>query len=113
MSKVSITAAACSDGKFMFTVNNGVTSSQTFIQFLILLVQYLRRQDPWWQSRYLVVIDNAPYHRNYRSTDLMKQLNVPILFLGPYQFDLAPVEQTFRYIKSYNLNPSAVPVSTR
>jgi hypothetical protein len=30
---------------------------------------------------------------------------VPVLFLGPYHFRLAPVEMLFSYIKGRDLNP--------
>ena len=33
------------------------------------------------------------------------ELKVPIMFLGPYQFKLAPVELMFSYIKNRDLNP--------
>jgi len=32
-------------------------------------------------------------------------LKVPVMFLGPYQFDMAPVEMFFSFIKGRDLNP--------
>ncbi|KEJ82907.1 hypothetical protein OXYTRIMIC_083 [Oxytricha trifallax] len=113
MSRVSITAAACSNGKLMFTVSNGTTNSSTFINFLILMVKHLSRLDPWWYTNYLIIVDNAPYHKSSVSLEAIELMNLPILFLGPYQYDLAPVEQVFRCIKQRDLNESRCPVSTK
>ena len=30
---------------------------------------------------------------------------MPVLYLGPYHFGMAPVEMLFNYIKSRDLNP--------
>ncbi|KEJ83017.1 hypothetical protein OXYTRIMIC_233 [Oxytricha trifallax] len=113
MSKVSITAAACSNGQLFFTVNNGTTNSLTFINFLILLVKHLCKLDPWWYTKYLIIVDNAPYHKSSVTIDAIRKMRLPILFLGPYQFDLAPVEQVFRCIKQRDLNEARCPVSTK
>ena len=34
-----------------------------------------------------------------------KSMKLPIVFLGPYAFKLAPVEKFFGFIKSFELNP--------
>jgi hypothetical protein len=35
----------------------------------------------------------------------MKSLRLPVLFLGPYHFRMAPVEMVFNFIKNHDLNP--------
>jgi transposase len=51
------------------------------------------------------MMDNAPYHRGVGVREQMKALKLPVLFLGPYHFRMAPVEMVFNFIKSHDLNP--------
>jgi len=51
------------------------------------------------------MMDNAPYHRSVLVREHMKSLRLPVLFLGPYHFRMAPVEMVFNFIKNHDLNP--------
>ena len=51
----------------------------------------------------MLLLDNATYHKSSLILGKFEQLGIPILFLGPYSFDLAPVERFFSFIKSRNL----------
>jgi len=51
------------------------------------------------------MLDNANYHRGVATQRVMRHLHVPVLYLGPYHFRLAPVEMLFSYIKGRDLNP--------
>jgi hypothetical protein len=35
----------------------------------------------------------------------ISRLKIPILYLGPYHFKLAPIEMFFNYIKNRDINP--------
>ena len=50
------------------------------------------------------MFDNAAYHRSNKIRQFYNDAHIPVMFLGPYQFGLAPVEMMFSYIKSRNLN---------
>lgn len=89
----------------MFSINNGCNSSSTFILFMIKLATYLNHQKADWRKNTVLMIDNAPYHRSSKSMEAYTNLKLPIMFLGPYQFHLAPVEKLFSYIKARDLNP--------
>ena len=53
----------------------------------------------------LIMIDNAPYHRSAITKDFAQRMSLPLMFLGPYQFAMAPVEKFFAFIKARDLNP--------
>jgi hypothetical protein len=53
----------------------------------------------------MIMIDNAPYHRGISVQDQLQKLKVPVMYLGPYQFSMAPIELFFSFIKSKDLNP--------
>ena len=89
----------------MFTINRGKNNSNTFVLFLIKLSKCFDNIDSKWRSNTIIMIDNAPYHRSKYVMDRYDLLRIPIMFLGPYQFKLAPVELIFSYIKNRDLNP--------
>ena len=101
---VNIITALSSTGQLMFTVNFGMTNSATFSFFLTKLTQHLDGENPKWREHSVIMLDNAPYHRSAVSVKLMHDLRLPILFLGPYDFHLAPIEMAFCFIKGHDLS---------
>ena len=102
---LNIIAAITSDGRVFFTVNRGRTRSTTFCLFLSKMISQLDLQDPNWRMTTIFMIDNAPYHRSKETSEFIAKARVPIMFLGPYQFPMAPVEKFFAFIKNRDLNP--------
>jgi hypothetical protein len=45
--------------------------------------------------------------------DVVRLLQIPLLFLGPYSYDCAPAEMIFSKIKSLNLNQQMHSFSNR
>jgi hypothetical protein len=45
--------------------------------------------------------------------DNYRRLKLPIMFLGPYQFNMAPMELMFSYIKQHDLNYMETTVSSK
>jgi hypothetical protein len=41
---------------------------------------------------------------------VLERLNVPIIMLGPYSYDAAPIELFFAAFKKADINPSKVPL---
>ena len=69
------------------------------------LCEYLHSIDRSWRNDTIILLDNAAYHRG---TSIMKELEllkIPVMYLGPYHFRMAPIEVLFSYIKSHDLNP--------
>lgn len=73
--------------------------------FMTRLATYLNATDKSWRDKTILMIDNAPYHRNKETLKMCRDLKLPVLFLGPYQYNMAPVETVFRFIKARDLNP--------
>ena len=53
----------------------------------------------------MIMLDNAAYHRSGEVKKKLQELKVPLMYLGPYHFRMAPVEFFFSVIKSHDLNP--------
>jgi transposase len=60
----------------------------------------------------VILMDNAPYHHGRNFAERMRQLQVPLIYLGPYQFKMAPVELCFSFIKKHDLNLDDIKVGT-
>ena len=102
---MNIVASLCSTGEVWYTVNCGKNNSQTFGLFLVKLCEHLDSLDINWRKSNVFVLDNAAYHRSEATRRLMDQLRIPVLYLGPYHFRMAPVEMLFNYVKNRDLNP--------
>jgi hypothetical protein len=68
------------------------------------LVQQLDKEDSKWRVTTILMLDNAPYHKSHYCLSFYRDLKLPIMFLGPYQFNLAPIETVFSYIKARHLS---------
>lgn len=104
LEKVSIIGGASSKGDFYYTINVGMNNSERFWYFLLKLCIHLNTKDQNWRLKTLIVLDNAAYHRSRQMMDNYRRLKIPIMFLGPYQFSLAPMELMFSYIKQFDIN---------
>jgi transposase len=102
---INIIAGVSSQGNFYFSINKGKTNSWSFLLFMTKLVQHLNAKNQMWRSSTVIMMDNAPYHRSAFVRQKLEDLKVPIMFLGPYHFRLAPIELFFSYIKQMDLNP--------
>ena len=71
-------------GEFFYTINHGRTNATTFLFFLTKLVKHLSESDTNWREKTVLLIDNAPYHRSKMIMDKYLELNLPLMFFGPY-----------------------------
>jgi transposase len=51
------------------------------------------------------LLDNASFHRSERALEGYKHMGLPVMFLGPYSFNMAAVEKLFSIVKNRDLNP--------
>jgi hypothetical protein len=63
------------------------------------LMLRISTQYPNWRENTVIMLDNAPYHRSLNNMRRYQTLKVPIMFLGPYHFKLAPIELFLSYLK--------------
>lgn len=81
--------------------------------FLCKLALTLDSIDEQWRFNTILVIDNAPYHRCGDIISKYKALKLPIMFLGPYHFKMAPAELIYSMIKNRDLNPLNTKASSK
>ena len=59
----------------------------------------------------MIIMDGAPYHTSNVTLDLLKELDIPAMFLGPHSYDASPVELFFAWFKGADINPRKIPQS--
>ena len=60
----NLVAVVSSRGEVVITVNEGKTTSQTFLFFITKLVSHFDEADPGWRAQTVIMLDNAAYHRS-------------------------------------------------
>ena len=105
--QISMIAAISSKGRVFFTINQGKTNSQTFLLFLGKLCQQLDSSQRRWRKDSVFLLDNASFHRSETAQEGYRRMGLPIMFLGPYSFNMAAVEKLFSFVKNRDLNPLA------
>jgi hypothetical protein len=74
---------------------------QIFIRGLVDLIE---KEDRHWRTNTLFFWDGAAYHDSTEITKTLRDLNIPILILGPYSYLSAPCELTFGQFKNTQIN---------
>lgn len=108
LNRVSLIAGISSTGNFYFSCNQGFNNFLCVYHFLLKLVLLLDQRDSTWRKHTIILLDNSPTHRSRQLLRRLEMLKVPIFFLGPYHFNLAPAEKFFSYVKNFDLNPEGI-----
>ncbi len=106
--QISMIAAITSAGKTFLTVNQGKTTSLTFLFFMVRLCKAMDSIDPDWREKSTLLLDNASIHRSKEALTTFENMGLPIMFLAPYSFKMAAVEKLFAVVKNRDLNPLVV-----
>ena len=64
---------------------------------------------PLLDEKYVVILDNATFHKGQQTAKLIRGCGVSLLFLPPYSPELNPIEKDFANIKrrrQYNAEAS-------
>jgi hypothetical protein len=101
-------AAVTSQGSTFISINQGKTTSLTFLFFMVRLCKALDSRDRDWRARSILLLDNASIHRSKETLASFESMGLPIMFLAPYSFKMAAVEKLFAVVKNRDLNPLVV-----
>ena len=92
-------AAVDTRGEIFFSLSQSNTNSQTMCLFFKELAELLDKQRPRWRDNHVIMIDNAPYHNSSQTLQYLEELRIPLMFLAPYSYDVAPCEFVFSMFK--------------
>ena len=107
--RISMIAGIDMKGNIYLSLAQSNTNSEMMELFFKKLVRKLDEDDKYWRSNSVILMDGAPYHTSNATLDLLKQLDVPVMFLGPHSYDASPIELFFAWFKSADINPRKIP----
>jgi len=81
--------------------------------FLYRLVEHLDAERKRWRDDTVIQLDGASWHVSNSTQILFKQLNIPVMISGPYQYDGAACELLFAALKKGDLNPRGLRLSKK
>ena len=97
--RITLIVALDSEGKIYATLLQANSDSDTMVLFLTELIRTLDYEDKSWRENSVLMWDNAGYHESEEVLTLMEEQKVPLLFLGPYSYHMAPCEMVFAALK--------------
>ena len=65
----------------------------------------LTKVDPDWRIITVLLQDNARYQKSREMMLFYERQHLPVAFLCPSHFEMAPVKRLFSYMKVRDLNP--------
>ena len=98
--KVNLVVAMSNKSTWMAMMKNQTMNSICFWVFLKLLEKAVVSTMPEGVLRPSILVDNARTHTSITTKKLVRTSKLNYRFLPPYWPEVAPVERTFRYLKS-------------
>ena len=77
------------------------------------LAETLDKERPDWRDNTIILLDNASYHKSAATLEVLKALDMPVMYSGPYSFNIAACELFFSRLKRDVLNPNDLPLGKR
>jgi len=111
--RITIIAALDTLGNAYITLTQANSNNKTIEIYLHQLAAKLDKERPNWRNDSILIGDNAPYHVSASTLQVMRDLRIPILFLGPHSYDIAVCEMFFSFMKSTHLNPTYMPTGKK
>ena len=98
-------------GEIYYSLMQANTNDTTMELFLFNLVKLLDKKLSTWRKEYIIMLDGAVWHTSKETIETLERLNIPSIIIGPYGYDVAPVELFFSALKRGNLNQNNIPLS--
>ena len=89
------------------------TDANVVAMYLRILCSLLDEDRPGWRRNTVLLLDNARGHTGERAVAAIRQLEIPVMFLPPYAYSVAPIEKLFARLKATNLNPEGKPTGKK
>ena len=111
--RLSMIVALDSQGNVYLSLNQANTNSSMTEIFLTDLVTKLDKERLNWRKNTVIFWDNASYHSSLMTRKTLQNLNIPILYTGPYSYSASPCELFFAQFKSVDINPRKIQQSKK
>ena len=93
--RISMITAVSSFGDIYVSLTQSNSNQSMMSLFMEHLVAKLHKESSNWRKNTIVTWDGAPYHRSKETKKMLQRLEIPIMQMGPYSYDVAPCELFF------------------
>ena len=76
--------------------------------YFMALVKKLDKVRPGWRENTIILLDGASYHNSRPTIQVFERLRIPVMFLAPHSYNVAPCELYFAWFKAEDINPRKV-----
>ena len=104
---ISLTASISSEDKLLYAIHSMTNNTDTKVCFLHWLNDSMKITDSRLQANYVLLLDNASYHKTRKVRLCFKHIGIRVIYTAPHSFDYAPVERLFMYLKRVDLENGA------
>ena len=73
------------------------------------LVKKLDKLNRQWREKTVILLDGASYHNSKTTIQVFEEHKIPVMFLGPHSYNVAPCELYFAWFKKAEINPRKLP----
>ena len=108
MPRISMICGLDTNGELYLSLVQANSNSSVMQIFFTHLIKLLDSMDAKWRNTYIILLDNAPYHRSRDMLKFLEANNIPCIFTGPHSYDASPIELFFAHFKAADINPRNV-----
>ena len=110
---VSMLVAIDNMGNQYVSLTQANSNSAIMSIYLRELAKTLDKHRDGWREDTVIFWDGASYHKSSQTTKLLRDLDLPIMLLGPHSYNAAPCELYFARFKAADINPRKVAAGKR
>ena len=103
--RISMIVGVDTFGNSYVTLTQANSNSSIMQIYFMALVKKLDKLNAQWREKTVVLLDGASYHNSKTTIQVFEQLKIPVMFLGPHSYNVAPCELYFAWFKKDDINP--------
>ena len=97
--------AISSEGEIFAALTSRNTDSELICLFTKRVISWLCKNRLGWKQNTVFLYDGAGYHCSQRTRQFLCAQKIQVQILGPYGYQIAPIEMLFAMLKDRDLNP--------
>ena len=101
---VSLILAVTSDGDYFGAMIKSRLNSDSFIDFILKLEDWIEQRNIRNEREIIVILDNCSIHRSRVTKEALKETKIKFWYLPQYSPSLEPVELVFAQLKKFIRN---------
>ena len=106
--RISMITGVDTLGNSYLTLTQSNSNSKVMEIYFMALVKKLDKIRPNWRDKTVILLDGASYHKSRETIEIFERLRIPVMFLAPHSYNVAPCELYFAWFKKDEINPRKV-----